>query len=154
MSSRDVPRLLQTVLDTPAPRRLAEFYRQLLGYEYRPGDEPDGSEDPDWLVLVDQDGSRRLAFQLSPDMPRPRWPTGAPPQMLHLDMTVDSVAALGRQRDRAISLGAEVLLDRSTDADEPLYVLGDPSGHPFCVFVHAGGDGEQPSPVAERPRVR
>lgn len=34
------PRLLQTVLDTEDPRRLAEFYRVLLGLAYRRGDEP------------------------------------------------------------------------------------------------------------------
>ncbi len=32
------PRLQQTVLDTTDPRRLAEFYRELLGYRYRSGD--------------------------------------------------------------------------------------------------------------------
>ena len=39
------------------------------------------------------------------------------------------------QRDRATSLGASVLLDRSTDPGEPLYVFADPAGHPFCIFV-------------------
>ena len=54
---------------------------------------------------------------------------------LHLDLTVPDVAALERQRERAEALGAVVLLDRTDDDDEPLYVLADPSGHPFCVFV-------------------
>ena len=43
--------------------------------------------------------------------------------------------ALERQRERAEAMGAVVLLDRTDDEDEPLYVLADPSGHPFCVFV-------------------
>ena len=30
---------------------------------------------------------------------------------------------------------ARLLLDRVDDPDEPLYVLADPSGHPFCLFV-------------------
>ena len=51
-------------------------------------------------------------------------------------MTVHNVEELHEQRRRAENLGAQVLLDRSTDPDEPLYVLGDPAGHPFCVFVH------------------
>ncbi|MGO2859542.1 MAG: VOC family protein [Brevibacterium sp.] len=34
------PVLLHTAIDTTEPRQLAEFYRQLLGYIYRPGDEP------------------------------------------------------------------------------------------------------------------
>ena len=34
------PRLLHTVVDTTSTRRLAEFYRALLGLQHRPGDEP------------------------------------------------------------------------------------------------------------------
>lgn len=62
----EFPQLLHTVLDTTDPRGLAEFYRRLLGLRYRDGDEPptDGTpDDADWLVLVDADGTRRLAFQ-------------------------------------------------------------------------------------------
>jgi len=49
------PAYLHTVLDGERPRELAEFYRQLLGLVYRPGDEAptDGSpDDADWLVLT------------------------------------------------------------------------------------------------------
>jgi len=69
-SSDDVPHLLQTVIDTPAPRELAEFYRSLLGLRYRDGDAPhaDESEQPEWLVLTAYDGTRRLAFQLAPGL--------------------------------------------------------------------------------------
>ncbi|MFI7553195.1 VOC family protein [Micromonospora sediminimaris] len=35
-----VPRLGSVVLDSTDARALAEFYRQLLGFVYRPGDEP------------------------------------------------------------------------------------------------------------------
>jgi len=28
-----------------------------------------------------------------------------------------------------------VLYDRSQDESEPLYVLADPAGHPFCLLV-------------------
>src|SRR3954452_3653349 len=63
-----VPQLRQVVLDTVDARSLAEFYRQLLGLRYRPGDEPPaGSEEDtrgqDWLVLHDGDKSARIAFQ-------------------------------------------------------------------------------------------
>ncbi len=54
---------------------------------------------------------------------------------LHLDFTVTDFAALERHRDRALELGATLILDRSDDPDEALYVLGDPEGHPFCIFV-------------------
>jgi catechol-2,3-dioxygenase len=136
--SADYPELLQTVLDTTEVRVLAEFYRQLLGLVYRPGDElpPDGRPDvADWLVLTDADGDRVLAFQQVREQARTTWPGQQVPQQLHLDMTVPDRAALERQRERALRLGAELRFDRSDDDDEPLYVLADPAGHPFCIFV-------------------
>lgn len=134
----DYPRLLHTVLDTTDVRRLAEFYRELLGLSYRPGDEPPASpsaDTADWLVLTESDGTRRLAFQQVDELRRTTWPSPEVPMQLHLDMTVPTVDDLERQRSRAEQLGAELLLDRSRDPDEPLYVLADPAGHPFCIFV-------------------
>jgi len=131
------PKLFQTVLDTEDARELAEFYRRLLGLAYRSGDEPDATQgDRDWLVLVDSSGGRALAFQQVVSLQQTTWPASEVPMQLHLDMTVRDVEELHEQRRRAEDLGAQVLLDRSTDPDEPLYVLGDPAGHPFCVFVH------------------
>ena len=136
-----VPRLRQVVLDTTDTRALAEFYRLLLDYTYRPGDEPPapGAPDPlgaDWLVLRDADGVPRLAFQQVTELPRASWPaTGPVPQQLHLDLTVESVAELDAQHDRVLALGGTLLADRSGDPDEPLRVYADPAGHPFCVFV-------------------
>ena len=134
------PRLRQVVLDCTDPRALAEFYRQLLGLVYRPGDEPPppGEPDPlgeDWLVLRQPDGTSALAFQHVPELPEATWPAGPHPQMLHLDTTVPSRAELDRQHARATALGARLLLDRSDDEEEPLRVYADPAGHPFCVFV-------------------
>ncbi|MEH0969639.1 VOC family protein [Micromonospora sp. CPCC 205546] len=134
----EYPRLLQTVLDSTNPRELAEFYRRLLGLRYRPGDEPptDGTaDDRDWLVLRDSDGAAKLAFQLVDRLPRTTWPRHDVPMQLHLDLTVPNASELERQRERAEALGAELLLDRTDDPDEPLYVFADPSGHPFCIFV-------------------
>jgi hypothetical protein len=54
---------------------------------------------------------------------------------MHLDFSVSSADELARQRDRALALGARILLDRTSDEDEALYVLADPSGHPFCLLV-------------------
>jgi hypothetical protein len=56
---------------------------------------------------------------------------------MHLDTAVPDRAALERQRERAVALGAELRFDRSGDPDEPLYVLADPSGHMFCIFAAA-----------------
>jgi catechol 2,3-dioxygenase-like lactoylglutathione lyase family enzyme len=135
--AEEYPRLLHTVLDTTDVRRLAEFYRQLLGLVYRPGDEPPAgtaADDADWLVLTDSAGVRKLAFQRVDELHRATWPRHDVPQQLHLDMTVPDRAALDRQRDRALALGAELRLDRTAD-EEPLYALADPAGHTFCIFV-------------------
>lgn len=128
------PKLLHTVLDTTDVRGLAEFYRELLGLRYRPGDEA-APGDADWLVLVDGDGRRQLAFQRVDRLERTTWPEHDVPMQLHLDFTVTSAEELERHRARAESLGAALLLDRTDDPDEPLYVLADPAGHPFCIFV-------------------
>ncbi len=114
------PRLVHTVLDTPDVRGLAEFYRELLGLVYRPGDEPpaDGTpDDADWLVLTEEDGTRRLAFQEVPELTPTTWPSHEVPMQLHLDMSL------------------EVLLHRTDEPEELLYVLADPAGHPFCIFT-------------------
>lgn len=132
------PRLLHTVLDTTNPRQLAEFYRELLGLRYRPGDEPPGEGQPDeadWLVLVDSRGVRKLAFQQVDSLPRTTWPASAVPMQLHVDFTVPSISELHRQRQRAEALGAELLVDRTDDPGEPLCVFADLAGHPFCIFV-------------------
>ena len=134
----EYPHLLHTAIDTTDARALAEFYRQLLGLRYRQGDEPPedgGADDADWLVLVDANDTRKLAFQQVERLERTTWPTHDVPMQMHLDLTVPSLEELQRQRDRAESLGAKLLLDRTDDADEPLYVFADLSGHPFCIFV-------------------
>jgi catechol 2,3-dioxygenase-like lactoylglutathione lyase family enzyme len=124
-----VPRLRQVVLDTTDARALAEFYRRLLGFSYRPGD------GDDWVVLNDASGVPRLAFQQVGSLPPPTWPDGPRPQMLHLDLTVETVAELDEQHERATSLGARLLADHGDDPEEPLRVYADPAGHPFCIFV-------------------
>jgi hypothetical protein len=134
------PALRAVALDAMDARAVAEFYRQLLGYVYRPGDEPPPAGQRDtqgeqWLVLIDGSGQARIAVQQVPDLPASTWPDSRIPQQLHLDMTVANVDQLTAQRDRAVSLGATVLLDRAADLDEPLSVFGDPAGHPFCIFV-------------------
>ncbi|NYJ01681.1 catechol 2,3-dioxygenase-like lactoylglutathione lyase family enzyme [Nocardioides thalensis] len=134
----EFPQLLHTVLDTTDCRGLAEFYRELLGLSYRPGDVPPGEgevDDADWLVLVDAGGARKLAFQHVDRLTPTTWPEHDVPMQLHLDFTVTDRDELERHRRRAEELGATVRLDRTDDADEPLYVLADPSGHPFCIFV-------------------
>jgi catechol 2,3-dioxygenase-like lactoylglutathione lyase family enzyme len=131
------PRILHTVLDTTDVRGLAEFYRQLLGLRYRPGDEPVGgtSEGVNWLVLTDGQGNRRLAFQHVDHLKRTTWPLPDVPMQMHLDLTVPDRETLEHHHARALALGAELRFDRTDDPNEPLYVYADPAGHPFCIFV-------------------
>ncbi|MDG4781282.1 VOC family protein [Micromonospora sp. WMMD961] len=135
-----VPQLGSVVLDGTDARVLAEFYRHLLGYVYRPGDEPptagqDDERGRDWLVLRSNDGSTQLAFQQVDHLPETTWPQNDVPQQLHLDLTVESVAELLVQHERVLRLGGRLRYDRIEDPDEPLRVYADPAGHPFCVLV-------------------
>ena len=136
----EFPRLRQVVLDGTDARVLAEFWRQLLGYRYRTGDEPPapGQPDPqgaDWLVLRDPAGRTQVAIQQVAALPTVTWPEGPVAQQLHLDLTVPSRAELDAQHERALALGARLLDDRADDPLEPLRVYADPAGHPFCIFV-------------------
>lgn len=132
------PVLCQTVLDGEDVRALAEYYRQLLDLTYRPGDEPPAEGEPDtldWLVLRHPDGGRALAFQQAEHLTPTTWPKDDVPMQLHVDCTVPDVASLEAARQQALDLGGRLVLDHSDDPDEPLYVVADPAGHPFCLFV-------------------
>ncbi|MBE1463241.1 catechol-2,3-dioxygenase [Kibdelosporangium phytohabitans] len=52
-------RLTATVLDAPGAAGLAEFYRDLLGWEAQ-------SESPDWVTLTPPGGGTGLSFQTEP----------------------------------------------------------------------------------------
>jgi hypothetical protein len=136
-SAAPFPTLRQVVLDSTDARGLAEFYRQLLGFTYLPGDEPppEGGTEDDFLVLLDRSGARRLAFQQVDALEESTWPAPGTPQQLHLDFSVATAEQLDRQHQRALALGARLLQDRSDEEEEPLRVYADPAGHPFCVFV-------------------
>lgn len=135
MAARAHPQLRQVVLDCTEPRALAEFYRELLGWAYRPGDEQPDPNGEDWLVLQDGTSGVKVAFQQVPELLPATWPQAAVPQQLHLDLTVPSIEELSAQHDRVLQLGGHLLLDRLADPDEPLRVYADPAGHPFCIFV-------------------
>ncbi|MGH9100170.1 MAG: VOC family protein [Acidimicrobiales bacterium] len=135
------PVLRQTVIDATDTRRLAEFWRVLLGYTYRPGSEaphagPDPADDLGFfLVLHDATGAPALAFQKVEGLPAATWPDGDVAQQLHLDLTVPTYEELDLQHSRALALGARMLEDRADDEEEPLRVYSDPASHPFCIFV-------------------
>src|SRR6266536_3978421 len=119
------PKLRQVVLDCTDARALAEFYRELLGLQYRPGDEPPAAGEPDpagqdWLVLQNPAGATRVAFQHVAELPRATWPEGPIPQQLHLDLMVPTAEELQAQHERALALGARLLRDGFDDPEEPI----------------------------------
>lgn len=91
--------------------------------------------------MVDDAGSRVMAIQQKADTTAPTWPSEQVPMQLHQDFAVTSVEELERHRARAEQLGAKVLHDRSQDGEEPLYVMADPAGHPFCLLVRQSWEG-------------
>jgi catechol 2,3-dioxygenase-like lactoylglutathione lyase family enzyme len=128
------PRFRQVVLDTPDVRRLGDFYRDLLGFAYREGNETP-QPDEDWLVIVDPVGGRRIAFQKVDSLPPTTWPDDDVAQQAHFDLTVADTEELNEQHHRVLTLGATLRLDRSDDPEEALRVYADPDGHLFCLFV-------------------
>lgn len=143
-SEQAFPVIRQTVLDSTDPRRLAEFYRQLFGLAYHPGDEAPGPGQPDpkgqdWLILTSPANGTVLAFQQVAELAEVTWPDGPVPQQLHLDATVPTIADLDIAHQRALALGARLLEDRSDDPAEPLRVYADPAGHPFCIIAAIRG---------------
>ena len=128
------PQLMQTVIDAPDHRRLAEFYRELLSYRYREGSEPGPADDPVWIEIEDGATGQRLAFQQGSRHRPPDWPEHhQTPTQMHLDVSVPNRQALEAAVAQARSLGATVL----STADEPdgLIVLADPAGHPLCILI-------------------
>jgi catechol 2,3-dioxygenase-like lactoylglutathione lyase family enzyme len=115
-----IGKLRSVVVDCRDPRRVAEFYAQLLGGEL-------DEEDPSWVVLTDPNG-RRLAFQLSPGHDPPVFPDPHGAQQFHLDIAVDDIDTA---ESAVLALGAT----RVTDAvgEDRFRVFRDPAGHPFCL---------------------
>ncbi|MDX6372593.1 MAG: hypothetical protein QOD98_1581 [Nocardioidaceae bacterium] len=125
------PYLSNTVLGTPDPPGLAEFYRRLLGWDYR--DEDHGSDDT-WVVIKPRGGGPGLSFQLETEHAPPSWPTvrGAQQMQLHLDIGVQDLEA---EVTRAQGLGARLA---EWQPQDDVRVLLDPAGHPFCLFAPGG----------------
>src|SRR5699024_2403548 len=129
----EYPELIYTVIDTTVPRRSAEFYRQLLGYIYRPGDEPGSgadSVDPARLALTGSRGRRTLALPGATPLEPTTWPTPDAPMQLPLAFTATHPDELPPPRRRAEDLCAELIAARSDAEDERLSVFTDHDGHP------------------------
>ena len=125
------PYLSNTVLGTPDPPGLAEFYQQLLGWVYR---DEDHASDDTWVVIKPPEGGPGLSFQLEKDHVPPVWPGGPADQQmqLHLDIGVEE---LEPGVARAEQLGAT---QASHQPQDDVRVMLDPAGHPFCLFAPGG----------------
>lgn len=117
-------RISSTVLGTPAPRALADFYLALL---------PDWEtlvDDPGWVKIKPPGGGHGLAFQAEEHHEAPVWPAGPGDQQMqaHLDIgTTDLADGVAL----AVSRGARVAAYQPQD---DVRVMIDPAGHPFCLF--------------------
>jgi catechol 2,3-dioxygenase-like lactoylglutathione lyase family enzyme len=116
--------LVATVLGAPDPQRLADFYAQLLGWEFK-------YSAPDWVRLVAPGGGAALSFQLEENHVPPVWPAvkGGQQMMMHLDIYAPD---LETEVARAIELGATLAEFQPQD---DVRVMIDPAGHPFCLFA-------------------
>ncbi len=117
-----IAKLTVFALDCAEPRRLAEFYSGITGWEV---DRDDG----DWVQLRSDHGAT-LAFQLAPDHEPPQWPSSEHPQQAHIDFDVDD---LGAGEAAVVALGAR----KAEVQPEPgaFRVFLDPAGHPFCLVL-------------------
>lgn len=112
--------LFAATVDCPDPAALARFYQQFLG-----GGLFSSNED---FVALTIAGNVRLDFQRVGN-PRPaQWPDPTAPQRIHLDFSVDDLAAAER---RVLDAGAE--LAEYQPGGDRFRVFVDPAGHPFCL---------------------
>jgi predicted enzyme related to lactoylglutathione lyase len=118
--SRPKISLQSVVVDTDDPRRLAEFYAALLGWEIE-------SVDDGWIAITGGSAGQ-MDFQLALNHKAPTWPDNEVPQQSHLDLEVDDLDAAAAYAE---SIGAQRAV--SGDHSPDFIVFVDPSGHPFCL---------------------
>ncbi len=117
-------RISSTVLGTPDPRGLADFYRVLL---------PDWEtldDEPEWVKIKPPGGGHGLAFQLESDHVPPTWPAAPGDQQMqaHLDIGATALdAGVATAQDHGARLAAY-------QPQDDVRVMLDPAGHPFCLF--------------------
>jgi catechol 2,3-dioxygenase-like lactoylglutathione lyase family enzyme len=118
-----IGRLRNVVLDTRDPRKLADFYAQVLGARLI-------ADEDDW-VTVEDDRGVRLSFQLSPEHAPPAFPDTAGSQQIHLDIQVGDIDTAERD---VLALGATRV--REGQEEQDFRVFRDPAGHTFCLVYN------------------
>ena len=122
MNARPKGVLRTVVLDCNEPAALAEFWGTLL-------DLPVVTKEDDWWALAPMDGGVSVAFQ---KVGKHRPPNASRPQQMHLDVTVDDIAA---GEELVLGLGAEIRSELHPGDGSPWRVYADPAGHPFCLVT-------------------
>lgn len=108
--------------DAPA---LAHFYARLLGWQVFDEDDEGAA------VAPSEDAGYNLACQTEEHYVPPVWPTepGKPQMSMHLEIEVDD---LEEAVAYAVDAGARVA---SYQPQETVWVMLDPAGHPFCLYL-------------------
>lgn len=109
-------KLIAVTIDCAEPRKLAEFYSKITGFEVRYAED-------EYAGI--SDGTHTIYFQRVPDRRPASWP--GPDKQFHLDFRVPDVETAVKEY---LALGA-TKPDFQPSSDWT--VLADPEGHLFCV---------------------
>lgn len=112
-----IGKLVAVSIDCQDPARLADFYKNLLGWDITYSDEN--------AVYLSGDGMR-LGFLRVENYRAPRWPGQDVPQQMHLDIAVENLEAAKRQ---VAGFGARSAEEQP--GAESWHTMLDPAGHPF-----------------------
>jgi predicted enzyme related to lactoylglutathione lyase len=117
-----IGRISSIALECPDPAALADFYRQVTGWDVV-------FADPDWYSIAEtRDAPLYLSFQRAPNYQPPTWPNGHSSIQSHLHI---KVADLDKAEQEVLALGATAFPDQSSP--DNFRVMADPVGHVFCL---------------------
>jgi catechol 2,3-dioxygenase-like lactoylglutathione lyase family enzyme len=120
----DRPYVHSLVVDCAEPRKNADFYAELLGYQVVYADD-------EWVSIAGP--GPMMSFQLAPDHVAPTWPAPDVPQQTHLDLFVVDI---GAAHQRVLDLGGRAVQPEEPPTagdDRGFRVYADPAGHTFCL---------------------
>ena len=111
-------KLLAVSLDCAEPKKLAEFYHQVTGFDIQYSVEE---------YAAVSDGTTSIYFGRVAERKPVVWPS--PDKQFHLDFDVDD---LDEGEAKVVALGAT---RAETQPGESFRVFLDPAGYPFCLCV-------------------
>jgi predicted enzyme related to lactoylglutathione lyase len=111
----------EITVDANDPYPLARFWSELLGREVRPGD----SAASDTVLVLERPGQPGLLFVRVPEGKTAK-------NRVHLDLWPNGDVR-DAQIERALGLGAVLVVDRRRPDGPGWAVLADPEGNEFCI---------------------